>query len=47
MQTAITGEADILCTKDDDFFEKPAFEHLSKMGIAVPDDISLMHRLRS
>jgi putative PIN family toxin of toxin-antitoxin system len=47
MQTAIIGEADILCTKDDDFFEKPASEFLSEMGIAVLDDISLMHRLRS
>jgi predicted nuclease of predicted toxin-antitoxin system len=24
MQTAIIGEADILCTKDDDFFEDSA-----------------------
>jgi putative PIN family toxin of toxin-antitoxin system len=47
MQTAIIGEADILCTKDDDFFEEPAREYLSKLGIAVLDDISLMHRLRS
>ena len=47
MQTAIIGEGDILCTKDDDFFEKPASEYLSKLGIAVLDDISLMHRLRS
>ena len=47
MQTAIIGEADILCTNDDDFFEKPASEYLGKMGIAVLDDIALMHRLRS
>jgi putative PIN family toxin of toxin-antitoxin system len=47
MQTAIIGEADILCTKDDDFFEKPANAYLSEMGIVVLDDISLMHRLRS
>jgi putative PIN family toxin of toxin-antitoxin system len=47
MQTAIIGEADILCTKDDDFFEEPAREYLSRLGIAVLDDISLMHRLRS
>ena len=47
MQTAIIGEADILCTKDDDFFEKPASEYLGKMGIAVLDDIALMQRLRS
>jgi putative PIN family toxin of toxin-antitoxin system len=46
MQTAIIGEADILCTKDDDFFEEPASEYLSKMGIAVLDDVSLIRRLR-
>jgi len=47
MQTAIIGEADILCTNDQDFFDKPASEYLSKMGIGVLGDISLMHRLRS
>jgi putative PIN family toxin of toxin-antitoxin system len=47
MQTALIGEADILCTKDDDFFEYPAIEYLRKMGISVLDDITLMHRLRS
>jgi len=47
MQTAIIGEADILCSKDDDFFEPPANEYLDKMRIAVLDDIALMKRLRS
>jgi putative PIN family toxin of toxin-antitoxin system len=47
MQTAIIGEADILCTRDEDFFEDPASEYLRKMDIAVLDDIALMHRLRS
>jgi putative PIN family toxin of toxin-antitoxin system len=47
MQTAIIGEADVLCTKDEDFLEKPASEYLRKMDIAVLDDIALMHRLRS
>ena len=47
MQTAIIGEADILCTTDEDFFEDPASEYLRKMGVAVLDDIALMHRLRS
>jgi len=47
MQTAIIGEADILCTNDHDFFEEPACEYLTRMGIAVLDDVSLMHRLRS
>ena len=47
MQTAIIGEADVLCTRDDDFFEKPASEYLNKMGITVLDDVVLMNRLRS
>jgi putative PIN family toxin of toxin-antitoxin system len=47
MQTAIIGEADILCTRDEDFFEDPAGEFLSSLGIAVLDDIALIHRLRS
>jgi putative PIN family toxin of toxin-antitoxin system len=46
MQTAIVGEAEVLCTRDKDFFEKPAFEYLNKIGISVLDDIALMHRLR-
>jgi uncharacterized protein len=47
MQTAVIGEADVLCTRDRDFFEPPAAEFLKKAGIAVLDDISLMHRLHS
>jgi uncharacterized protein len=47
MQTAVIGEADVLCTWDRDFFEPPAAEFLKKAGIAVLDDISLMHRLHS
>jgi putative PIN family toxin of toxin-antitoxin system len=47
MQTAIIGEADVLCSKDADFFDETAREYLNKLGIAVLDDISLMHRLRS
>jgi putative PIN family toxin of toxin-antitoxin system len=47
MQTAVIGEADVLCTRDRDFFEPPAEEFLKKNGIAVLDDISLMARLHS
>ena len=47
MQTAIIGEADVLCTKDEDFFEDPASEYLRKTDVAVLDDITLMHRLRA
>jgi putative PIN family toxin of toxin-antitoxin system len=42
MQTAIIGEADIVCTRDEGFFAKPASEYLSQIGISVTDDISLI-----
>jgi putative PIN family toxin of toxin-antitoxin system len=47
MQTAIIGEADVLCSKDQDFFAIQAAEYLNKLGIAVMDEIELMQRLRS
>ncbi len=47
MQTAVIGEADVICTKDRDFFESPATDFLAKAGIVVLDDISLIRRLRS
>jgi putative PIN family toxin of toxin-antitoxin system len=47
MQTAIIGEAEVLCTRDQDFFDPPAEPFLRKAGITVLDDIALMHRLRS
>jgi predicted nucleic acid-binding protein len=47
MQTAVIGEADVLCTKDSDFFEAPAAPFLRKAGIEVLNDISLIRRLRS
>jgi predicted nucleic acid-binding protein len=47
MQTAIIGEANVLCTKDQDFFEPPAEPFLREVGIVVLDDIDLMQRLRT
>ncbi len=47
VQTAIIGEADIIGTNDEDFFEKPIAQYLSNHGISVLDDIALMQRLRS
>jgi predicted nucleic acid-binding protein len=32
MQTATIGEADLLCTRDEDFFEHPAGEYLRNIG---------------
>ena len=47
MQTAIIGEAEVLCTRDMDLFDPPAEPFLRRAGIAVLDDIALMHRLRT
>jgi len=44
--TAIIGEADVLCSRDDDFFGDPAGEYLNEFGITVLDDIALKQRLR-
>ena len=46
LQTAILGEADVLCSKDEDFYSPPASEFLRKAEIVVMDDVSLLHRLR-
>lgn len=47
MQTAVIGEAEILCTRDRDFFVPPAEPFLRRAGIDVLDDIALMQRLRT
>ena len=47
LQTAVIGEADVICTTDRDFFQPPASEFLHKLGIAVMDDIALIKQLRS
>jgi putative PIN family toxin of toxin-antitoxin system len=47
LQTAVLGEANILCSTDGDFYGAPAAEFLDKAGIAVLDDVTLLQRLRS
>ena len=46
MQTAIIGEADVICTRDQDFFEPPAELFLRRAGVEVLNDIALIERLR-
>lgn len=46
MQTAILGDANVICSTDQDFFTPPAEPFLRKTGIFVVDDVSLMRRLR-
>jgi putative PIN family toxin of toxin-antitoxin system len=47
LQTAVLGEADVLCTRDEDFYSPPASGFLDKAGVAVVDEIFLLQRLRS
>ena len=46
LQTALSGGADVLCTRDRDFFEPPASTFLQSQGIEVLTDAQLMRRLR-
>lgn len=46
IQTAVVGEANVLCTRDRDLFEDPAGDYLMSIGVTVLDDIALMRRLR-
>jgi putative PIN family toxin of toxin-antitoxin system len=47
LQAALNGEADILCSKDRDFFEPPASLFLASCSISVLTDVQLMRILRS
>jgi putative PIN family toxin of toxin-antitoxin system len=47
VQTAITGEAEVLCTVDEDFYEPAIVRFLDLIGIRVMNDIALMRILRT
>lgn len=46
-QTAILGEADVLCSWDEDFYDPIMAEFLGGFGIAVMKDAQLIQRLRN
>ena len=46
VQTALIGNAEILCTTDEDFYDPIITEFLSKAGVAVMDEIGLAKHLR-
>jgi predicted nucleic acid-binding protein len=46
MQTVVIGEADFLCTRDQDFYTPEVLTYLEGMGTKVLDDVALIHRLR-
>ena len=45
LQTALSGEADALCSGDRDFFEPPASIFLASCGIDLLTDAQLMRKL--
>ncbi|HXP63419.1 MAG TPA: putative toxin-antitoxin system toxin component, PIN family [Dongiaceae bacterium] len=47
VQTAIAGEADLICTLDTDFCDVAMTRFLSQAGIQVLDDVALMQMLRA
>ena len=46
LQAAVTGEADVICTLDSDFYAAEIAAFCVVVGITVLDDISLIGRLR-
>jgi putative PIN family toxin of toxin-antitoxin system len=47
LQASVLGEADVICTRDRDFFDPPASLFLRGHGTAVMDDVTLIKHLRS
>jgi len=47
LQTAVTGEADVICTLDSDFYTAEVTGFCGVAGITVLDDVTLIERLRS
>jgi predicted nuclease of predicted toxin-antitoxin system len=47
VQTAIAGEADLICTIDSDFYDDAITGFLSQVGIQVVDDVATMRMLRA
>jgi predicted nucleic acid-binding protein len=47
VQTALIGEADAICTTDDDFYDPVLVRFLATLGISVMDDVTLIKKLRN
>jgi len=47
VQTAVLGEADVLCTTDDDFYDTAITNFFRGVGITVLDDIALIGQIRA
>jgi predicted nucleic acid-binding protein len=47
VQTAVIGGADVICTRDEDFYDPCLTRFLARLGITALDEVALVHRLRS
>ncbi len=45
LQTAVSGEADVICTLDSDFYATETVEFCRSLGIEVATDVELAERL--
>lgn len=45
--TAVAGHAEIICTRDQHFFDASVLSACSSQGIRILNDINLLHELRS
>ena len=45
LQTAVSGEADVICTLDKDFYEAETIAFCAALGIDVSDDLELAARI--
>jgi predicted nucleic acid-binding protein len=46
-QTAMIGDANVICTMDDDFYDSTMVHFLGGLRITVMDDVALMKKLRA
>jgi hypothetical protein len=47
VETAVAGEASVICTQDSHFYEPPALAFCAAHGIRVMNDLELLRMLRS
>ena len=46
LQTAVIGEADVICTLDSDFYASDTVAFCATLGIEVLTDVQLLHKLQ-
>jgi predicted nucleic acid-binding protein len=46
VQTALIGGAEVICTNDEDFYDPGLTRFLTRVGVSVMDDVTLVLRMR-